>query len=131
MGREQHRNRRAHFGAELAPGRPQPLGKGLGKQRMPRPAFGKVDAQAGRLGLDGAAVKTHAGAGVLRRHADDRGLFHAVGAHLADHIGNVRTPVSHANVDRDRAGLAAASSASTSRACSRVISVSGLRPMSE
>jgi hypothetical protein len=64
----------------------------------PRPR--KVDAQTASFGLNGAAVEAYAGAGVLRRHADDRGLLNAVGAHLADYVGNVGTPVAHADVDR-------------------------------
>ena len=98
---------------------------------MLRPAFSEVDAQAAGFGLDGAAVEADAGAGVLRGEADDGGFFDAVGAHLADDVGNVGTPVAHADVDADGLARASASSASTRRACSRVISVSGLRPMRE
>ena len=61
---------RAGFGAQLGLGGAQALGEGIGKQRMPRPALGEVDAQPAGFGLDGAAVEADAGARVLRRQAD-------------------------------------------------------------
>ena len=68
------------FGAEFLPGGAEALGESVGKKRVLRPVFGKVDAQTGGLGLDGAAIEADAGAGVLRGHADDRGFFDAVSA---------------------------------------------------
>jgi hypothetical protein len=95
----------AGLGAELAQGGAKALGKGFDQQRVMGPALSEVDAQRASLSLDGAAVKADAGARVLGRHAKDYGLFDAVGAHLADHIGNVGTPVAHAHVDANRRGI--------------------------
>ena len=104
MGGKQNLRRHAGLSAEFGEGGTEALGKGFGKQRMLRPTFSEVDAKAAGFGLDSAAVEAHAGAGVLRRHADDRCLLNAIGTHLADYVGNVGTPVSHADVDPD--GLA-------------------------
>jgi hypothetical protein len=104
VGGKQHSHRRAHLCTELCEGGTETFGKGLGEERMLRPGGGKVDAQNAGFGLDGTAIEAHAGAGVLWRHADDRCFFDAIGAHLADDVGNVGTPVSHADVDRS--GLA-------------------------
>ena len=104
MGGEENGNRRAGLCAQPAQGWAEPLGKGFGQERVLRPGSSKVDAQAGRFGFDGAAVEAHAGAGVLRREAEDRCFFYAIGAHLADYIGDIGAPVAHADIDAD--GLA-------------------------
>src|SRR5665213_907103 len=69
---------------------------------MLRPTRSEIDAQAARLCLGSAPVKAHAGARILRRHADHGSLFHAVGPHLPHHIGYVRPPVPHTHVNRNR-----------------------------
>jgi hypothetical protein len=38
----------------------------------------------------------------LRRQAHNRRRLNAIGTHLLDNVGDVGTPISHANVDADR-----------------------------
>ena len=95
-------NGRAGFGLEPGFGGTQPLGEGVGEQRMMGPTAGEVDAQGSSFGFHRALVEAHAGARVLRREADHGSFFDAVGAHLAHYVGDVGTPVAHADVDADR-----------------------------
>ena len=68
------------------------------------PAVREVKAQVRGLGCDRTAIETHAGARVVGRETDDRSLLHAIGAHLPDHLGDVRAPVSHGHVNRNGLG---------------------------
>ncbi len=99
---KQHRHRLANLSAELGQSRPQPLGKRVRQQRMLRPPLRKVNPQSCRLGFHRAPVKPHAGARVLRRHADHRSLFNPIGAHLPHHLRNIRPPVPHPHIHRNR-----------------------------
>ena len=99
MRSEQDGHRRSNLSGEFGEGRAEPLSERVGKKWMLRPAFSEVDTQSACLCLHGAAVEADASTRVLRGHADDGGFFHAVFAHQANNVGDVRTPVAHADVN--------------------------------
>ena len=78
------------------------LGEGLDEGRLVGPLLDEGDVEAVGDGHEGAAVKADAGARVLRREADGDDARDAVGTHPADHVFDVRVPVAHARVDRQR-----------------------------
>ena len=54
------------------------------------------------LGLHRPPVKSHAGARVLRRHANHRRFFNPIGAHLPHHLRNIWPPVPHPHIHWNR-----------------------------
>ena len=65
------------------------------------PRLHEVDGEWRLLLGESRAVEADAGAGVLRRQADDHSPAHAVSDHGANGVCDVRVPVAHADVDAE------------------------------
>ena len=106
MRGKEHRRHGTDARRKTLPHRLQPFGEGLGELGMVGPAVDEVHLDgAGGFGKGSAAIESHAGAGVLRRKTDRHRRGDAILTHLAHHVGDVRLPVAHADVDREVEGL--------------------------
>ncbi len=104
--REEDGNACAKRGTSLRPGWPKLKREGLREQWMLAPAGDKLHLHAFAGPLGGGAIEADAGAGVLRREADGLEAGDAIGAHLREHVRDVRVPVAHADIDRNAERLA-------------------------
>ena len=66
-----------------------------------QPSMKSISMAPAGLGKGGAAIESHAGAGVLGRKTDGDRRGNAVLTHLAHHVGDIRLPVAHAHIDRE------------------------------
>lgn len=99
-GEEDGRRRSRVLGKGISDGA-EAFGKRIGEERMVSPVGEEEQLDLAFSGGEGgAAIQANAGAGILRRKADDDGTRDAVIAHPAHHVGNVGLPVAHAHIDR-------------------------------
>ncbi len=66
-----------------------------------QPSMKSISMAPAGFGKDGAAIESHAGAGILWRKTDSDRRGNAILSHLAHHVGDVRLPVAHADIDRE------------------------------
>jgi hypothetical protein len=64
------------------------------------PGLNEIDGKGSSAVGEGGTIKTHAGAGILRRQANRNGMLDAIGDHGTNRVGDEGLPIPHANVHR-------------------------------